>query len=197
MAWALIEHEGGFLMSSPFIETLKKRSFIRTWSTSHPMASITLWDLNVNWMMNQSPQASDQWCSYWWVLSPRFDPSYTHCATYKLYLPRYHLIGIHSSRKSVTWTPPQKKEKKKKHPSVRNESILKNWRMCMSFLRMKPWSFIRWINPNPCVQMTIAWSTSGSTRGPRGKGTVHVAQCHFGGHGLGGAPIAEFQPTFS
>ena len=160
-------------MSSPFIETLKKRSFIRTWSTSQPMASITLWDLNVNWMMKQSPQASDQWCSYGWVLSLRFDPSYTHCATYKLYLPRYHLIGIHSSRKSLTWTPPQKR--KKKHPSVRNESILKNWRMSMSFLRMKAWSFIRWITPKLCVQMTIAWSTSGSTGGPRGKGTVHGA----------------------
>lgn len=87
-------------------------------------------------------------------------------------------------------------QKNKNHPSVRNESILKNWRMRMRFLQMKAWSLIRWINPKLCVQMTIAWSTSGSTRGPRGKGTVHGAQCHLEDTALEALRSLSFNPPF-
>lgn len=61
---------------------------------------------------------------------------------------------------------------KKKLPSVRNESILKNWRMSMSFLRMKAWSFKspQAVRPNDyrLVHVWVHGGPSGQRHRPRG-----------------------------
>lgn len=70
--------------------------------------------------------------------------------------------------KASRGTPPPKK----KLPSVRNESILKNWRMSMSFLRMKAWSFKspQAVRPNDyrLVHVWVHGGPSGQRHRPRG-----------------------------